>query len=315
MAEVEHVLITGGCGFIGRNLVRLLAARTTWSLRVIDDLRVGRHNHVSPELAEVRQGDVADRSFLEDALDGIDAVVHLASQTGVAPSVKDPQRDFQGNAAVTFGVLESCRRQGIESFVFASSGAALGDAPPPLHERLVPHPLSPYGAGKLVGEAYCQAYAGSFGMRTVALRFANVYGPFSAHKDNAIPNFIKRCLKGEAITIYGDGSQTRDFIHVDDLCDGILCALITDEVAGEVFQLGTEVETSVAQLATMIRDATGAASDIRFEPKRLGDVYRSRVDASKARRLLGFDPSITLEEGLAATAAWYREHWLRGPAV
>jgi UDP-glucose 4-epimerase len=310
MDDVPSVLITGGCGFIGANLVRFLRAGRTWSIRVVDDLRAGGRGYLSPDLADVRLGDAGDRAVIEDALDGADAVVHLASQTGVAPSLEDPERDFEGNAATTFRVLETCRRANVKRFVFASSGAALGDVPPPLHEELVARPRSPYGAGKLVGEAYCRAYAESFGVHAVALRFANVYGPFSAHKRNAIPNFIKQCLRGEPITIFGDGSQTRDFIHVDDLCAGIVAALVADDIAGEVFQLGTGVETSVAELAGLTRDVTGARSDIRFEPALPGEVARSRVDITKARRRLGFDPRIALRDGLAATAQWYRDHWL-----
>jgi UDP-glucose 4-epimerase len=306
--EIERVLITGGCGFIGANLVRFLRDRTPWSLRVVDDLRTGRTENLDGEPADLRVGDVADPAVLGPALEGIDAVVHLASQTGVAPSVADPQRDFEGNTLATFRVLEGCRKRGIESLVFASSGAALGDVAPPLHENVVPRPLSPYGAGKLAGEGYCRAFAGSFGMHTVALRFSNVYGPFSGHKRNAVPNFIKRCLRQEPIEIYGDGSQTRDFIHVDDLCDGILRALTTEGIAGEVFQLATGVETSVLELAKLVQEATEASIETRFEPRLPGEVHRTRVDISKARRVLGFEPAVPLEEGLARTAAWYRDH-------
>jgi UDP-glucose 4-epimerase len=302
----KRVLVTGGCGFIGANLVRYMRRDPSRQVSVIDDLRVGRASHVEG-LADKTVGDVADETVLERALDGVDAVVHLASETGVVPSVDDPVRDFEGNARTTFRLLEGCRRREIRRVVFASSGAALGDAPPPLHEELVPHPLSPYGAGKLAGEAYCQAYAGSFGMRTVALRFSNVYGPFSAHKKNAVPNFIKRCLRGEPLDVYGDGSQTRDFIHVDDLCDGIVRALDAG-LGGEVFQLATGVETSVLELAELARRVTGVAGDLRFHPGRAGEVYKSRADISKARRLLGFEPRVGLAEGVDRTAAWYRDN-------
>ncbi|MGH2746650.1 MAG: NAD-dependent epimerase/dehydratase family protein [Actinomycetota bacterium] len=314
MGEIEHVLITGGCGFIGANLVRFLRDRTSWSLRVVDDLRAGSSEYVDEGLAEVRIGDVADHSVLDEALEGVDAVVHLASQTGVVPSVEDPVRDFEGNALTTFRVLEGCRRAGIRRVAFASSGAAVGEVPPPIHEGVVPRPLSPYGAGKLVGEAYCQGYAGSFDMDTVVLRFSNVYGPFSIHKNNAVPNFIKRCLKGGSLDIFGDGSQTRDFIHVEDLCGGILRSLTTDGIGGEVFQLGTGIETSILDLARFAQAATGTDADIQFHPQRAGEVYRSRVDIGKARRLLGFDPSLGLADGLGRTATWYREHWLDVPA-
>ena len=302
---IERVLVTGGCGFIGANLVRYLRRERDWGLTVLDDLRAGSAAFVDG-LAELRTGDAGDPDALDEALEGVDAVVHLASQTGVIPSVEDPVKDFQGNALTTFRVLEGCRRRGVDRVVFASSGAALGDAPPPLHEQLVPRPLSPYGAGKLVGEAYCQAYAGSFGMHTVALRFSNVYGPFSAHKRNAIPNFIKRCLKSEPLDIYGDGHQTRDFIYVDDLCEGILRALEAD-AAGEVFQLATGVETSVLELARLTKEVTGSTSEICFHPGRAGEVYKSRVDISKVRTELGLEPKVSLAEGLAVTAEWYRQ--------
>jgi UDP-glucose 4-epimerase len=309
MAQIEHVLITGGCGFIGSNLVRFLAEGASVRVRVIDDLRTGNAAHVPENLAEVHIGDAADPQAMATALDGVDAVVHLASQTGVAPSVEDPASDFHGNAATTFGVLEACRRRGISRLVFASSGAAVGEVTPPIHEEVVPRPVSPYGASKLAGEAYCAAFAASFGMQAVALRFSNVYGPFSAHKKNAVPNFIKQGITGEPIVIYGDGGQTRDFIFVEDLCEAIRRALITDDVGGEVFQVATGVETSIRRLAEMIQGAVGGPDEIRFEAGRAGEVYKSSVDISKIRRVLGFDPAVSLEDGLARTTAWFREHW------
>jgi UDP-glucose 4-epimerase len=147
-------------------------------------------------------------------------------------------------------------------------------------------------------------------MQTVALRFSNVYGPFSPHKRNAVPNFIKRRLTGEPIVIYGDGSQTRDFIFVDDLCDAIHRSLVTDEIGGEVFQVATGVETSVLDVASLTQDVMDSPGEILFEPRRAGEVYKSSVDISKVRSVLGFDPKVQLSEGLARTAEWYRRHWL-----
>ena len=302
MPDVRRVLITGGCGFIGANLVRVLAERNL-EIRVVDDLRKGDVSRVPDEAAEVTIGDCADPAVMGPALDGVDAVVHLASETGVAPSVEDPVTDFEGNLATTFRVLEACRRAGVERLVFASTGAAAGDVDPPIHEEVVPRPLSPYGAGKLGGEAYCHAYASAFGMRTAALRFSNVYGPQSLHKTwTAVPSFIMRCLSGEDITIYGDGSQTRDFIYVDDLCDAIVRAMDADELAGEVFQVATGVETPIRDVAELVRRVLGADVEIRFEGRRPGEAYRTSVDISKIRRMLGFDPKVELEEGLRRTA-------------
>lgn len=309
MAQISHVLITGGCGFIGSNLVRFLADRAEWEIRVVDDLRAGKVEYLPEGAAEVRIGDVKESDVLGPALEGVDAVVHLASQTGVAPSVEDPVADFEGNAMATFRVLDGCRLRGIERFVFASSGAAVGEVVGPIHEEVVPKPVSPYGASKLAGEAYARAFAASYGMETVALRFSNVYGPFSPHKRNAVPNFIKRLLSDKPIVIYGDGSQTRDFIFVDDLCDAIHRSLVTEGIGGEVFQVATGVETSVLDLAALVQDVMGSPGEILFEPGRAGEVYKSSVNISKIRGALGFDPKVHLPEGLTATADWYRRQW------
>jgi len=309
MAQISHVLITGGCGFIGANLVRFLVDRTDWEIRVVDDLRAGKVEYLPDGSADVPIGEVKESEVLEPALDGVDAVVHLASQTGVAPSVENPVADFEGNAVATFRVLDGCRRRGVERFVFASSGAAVGEVVGPIHEEVVPKPVSPYGASKLSGEAYARAFAASYGTQTVALRFSNVYGPFSPHKRNAVPNFIKRLLSGEPIVIYGDGSQTRDFIFVDDLCDAIQRSLLTEGIGGEVFQVATGVETSVLDLASLLQDVMGSPGEILFEPRRPGEVYKSSVDISKIRSALGFDPRVDLTEGLARTADWYRRRW------
>lgn len=308
MSDIERVLVTGGCGFIGANLVRLLRERTDWQVRVLDDLRTGQRAYLTDDLAEVVVGDAGDPATLGPALEGVDAVVHLASETGVAPSVADPARDFEGNLGVTFRVLDGCRTGGVPRLVFASTGAAAGEVAPPIHEEVVPKPVSPYGAGKLAGEAYCRAFAASFGLHTVALRFSNVYGPFSAHKrNNAVPRFVKQGLAGEDLVIYGDGGQTRDFIYVEDLCDAILRALTADDVAGEVFQVATGVETSIRDLAQLALQVTGSSARVLHEPKRAGEVYRTSVDISKIRSRLGFEPQVPLAEGLARTAAWYRD--------
>jgi UDP-glucose 4-epimerase len=313
MNDIQHVLVTGGCGFIGANLVRFLRERTPWRVRVIDNLQTGDPGHVPEQLAEVVVGNVADGAALEPALEGIDAVIHLASTTGVVPSVEDPVWDFEGNPLPTFRLLDACRRRGIDRVVFASSGATLGEAPPPVHEEVVPRPMSPYGAGKLAGEAYCSAFAASHGMKTAALRFSNVYGPFSLRKKgNAVPNFIRTCLANEPMVIYGDGGQTRDFIHVDDLCDCIHRAATVDGIAGEVFQVAMGAETSILDLAELVRKVTGAESEIRFEPKRAGEIYRSWADISKARRVLGFNPQVDLEQGITQTVDWYKENWSPG---
>jgi UDP-glucose 4-epimerase len=310
MGKIGQVLITGGAGFVGASLVRFLGDEAGARIRVIDDLRKGDPAYLEGTGAELIRGDAGDPETMREALEGVDAVVHLASETGVVPSVEDPSRDFEGNAQTTFRVLDACRRAEVNRVVFASSGAAVGEVTPPIHEEVVARPSSPYGAGKLAGEAYCQSFASAFGMNTVALRFSNVYGPYSIHKNNAIPNFIKRSLVGAALEIYGDGKQTRDFIYVEDLCRGIHLSLTTDGVAGEVFQLATGVETSVLDLVEQVQAAAGASTEVDFEDKRAGEVYRSSVDISKVKKTLGFEPRVDLRQGLNRTVEWYRENWL-----
>ena len=287
--------------------MRFLRHQTDWDLRVLDDLRSGSKAYVNESIAEFIIGDVGDPSALDPALQDVDAVIHLAAQTGVIPSVENPTRDFEGNTVRTFRLLEACRLQGVQRFVFASSGAALGEVEPPLHEEVVPHPVSPYGAGKLAGEAYCQSYAAAYGMNTVSLRFSNVYGPYSAHKNNAIPNFIKALLSGEGIEVFGDGSQSRDFIYVEDLCEAIFRALTSDEVRGETFQLATGVETTVLELVDAVQRVVGGpVAPLTFGERRAGEVYKSRVDISKVSAALGYRPKFSLDAGLRLTADWYR---------
>ena len=233
-------LITGGCGFIGRNLIKRLVAEGGHKIRVLDNLSVGtkedlsevcNYSVLSPQSSDVNPqsstpvelfiGDIKDPTTCQKASEGTDIIVHLAANTGVGPSVKDPRSDMETNVFGTFNMLEAARQNKVGRFVFASSGAPVGECEPPIHEELAPHPVSPYGASKLAGEGYCSAYYRTFGLETVALRFGNVYGPLSGHKNSVIAKFIKKAMNGETLEIYGDGTQTRDFIYIDDLIDAI----------------------------------------------------------------------------------------------
>ena len=267
-------LVTGGCGFIGRNLARLLLQNADTFLRVVDDLSVGTVEelaavHPVTELAlpsageprgrvELAIGDVRDAEFANLAVAGMDVVVHLAANTGVAPSVADPYYDCTTNVLGTLNYLEACRHHGVKRFVFASSGAPVGECEPPLHEELPAHPVSPYGASKLAGEAYCSAYKHSYGIDTVALRFGNCYGPLSNHKNSVVAKFIRDALGGLSWEIYGDGRQTRDFIYVEDVVSAIINAATKDGVGGEVFQIATGSETTVSELAQLLAEVIGS---------------------------------------------------------
>jgi UDP-glucose 4-epimerase len=245
-----------------------------------------------------------------EACRDVDVVVHLAANTGVAPSIADPRFDCSTNVIGTFNYLEGARCAGVRRFVFASSGAATGEMEPPIHEKVPTRPLSPYGASKLAGEAYCSAYANSFGLETVALRFSNVYGPGSGHKQSVVAKFIRHALDGEALVIYGDGGQTRDLIYIDDLVEAIRLAATRSPLSGEVFQVATSRETTVLELVDALSRALAAEGapvpGIRFEPGRPGDMRRNYADTSKAKTLLGWQAVIDLAEGLPRTVRWAR---------
>jgi UDP-glucose 4-epimerase len=260
---------------------------------------------------ELIVADILDRDAMLRATRGTDVVVHLAANTGVEPSVRDPHADCVTNVLGTLNCLEAARHAGVGRFVFASSGAPLGDTEPPVHEGKVPRPASPYGASKLAGEGYCSAYFRTFGVETVALRFGNVYGPGSTHKDSVVAKFIKQALAGEPLAIYGNGGQTRDFIHVEDLLEAVCKAATAPGVGGEVFQIATARETTVRDLARLITTILVEFGlldvAVRHKDPRLGDVMRTYADTSKARRMLGWQATVTLEEGLRSVVSWFLE--------
>jgi UDP-glucose 4-epimerase len=328
----KTILITGGCGFIGTNLVKYLANKG-YRVRILDNLSTPSTKFVNqestvtgslpslaidPELSgtDLVVGDIRDRQAAETAIEGVDAVVHLAAHTSVVESLEKPREDWDINVNGTLNLLEACRQRGVTKFIFASSNAVLGEQAPPADESKICHPLSPYGASKLAGEALCSAYYHSFGLNTISLRFANCYGRYSEHKTDVITNFLNWARQGNSLIIYGDGNQTRDFVHVADICQAIHLALMiaqppkpsqqtqqtlsTQETLlwGEVFQIASGVETSINELIKMIKETTNFELSIIREPKRKGEIERDYSDITKARMLLGFEPRIKLREGL-----------------
>jgi UDP-glucose 4-epimerase len=305
------VLVTGGAGFVGVNLAPVLAS-LGYQTRCLDNFSVGRLDDAKRAgYDEIVEADILDPVATADAALDCDRVVHLAAQCGVPASIADPVTDAEVNVRGTLNVLIAARDAGAGGFVFASSNAPLGEITPPAHEQIVPRPTSPYGASKLAGEAYCSAFARSYGLPTVALRFSNVYGPFSYHKGSVVAALAKQALDGEPLTVYGDGSQTRDFVFVEDLCRGIGSAVAdrgdaSDRGRSTVLHLGSGVETTVLEVAGMIATRFGGVP-IDHQPARAGDVPRSGADISAARRQLDFAPSTTLDQGLDRTVAWFRE--------
>ena len=302
---MKNYLVTGGCGFIGVNLLARLNGQSR-GVRVLDDLSLGKREDVAPFAVELQVGDIRDKAAVVKACQGMDVVVHLAAHTRVVDSVANPRLNFDSNVTGTMNVLEACREAGVKKMIFASTGGAiLGEQEPPVHEGMVPRPVSAYGASKLAGEAYCSAFHGSYGLNTVALRFSNVYGPYSYHKGSAVAVFFKQLIQNEPITIYGDGKQTRDFLYVGDLVEAILLADKAD-TPGEYFQIASGRETSILTLLdTMKKIIPEAKFDIHHEPARGGEILRNYANIEKARRMLGYDPKTRLEDGLKKTWEWF----------
>jgi UDP-glucose 4-epimerase len=303
------VLVTGGAGFIGVNLARALrraGARTV----AYDNFVTGhRADAETAGYDEIVEGDIRNADGLAHAARAVDAVVHLAARTGVVDSVEDPRGDVETNVIGTLNALLAARDGGAGAFVFASSGAPLGAVDPPGHEGLAPRPLSPYGASKLAGEGLCSAFAGSYGLSATALRFTNVYGPYSYHKGSVVALWLKRVLDGEPLVVYGDGGQTRDFLAVGDLCDAVIAAVVRRPAAG-LYQLGTGTETSVNELVEILDGLFPDRSiEVVREAERRGEIRRAFSDISRARADLGYDPSTDLTDGLRLTAEWFRSEY------
>jgi UDP-glucose 4-epimerase len=304
---LESILVTGGSGFIGTNLCRMLTsagARVT----VLDNLSRASAAGFDAADHEIIEGDVRDADTVARAVERVQAVVHLAAFGSVVESVAQPEENFENNVRSTLNVLHAAARRKAKVVFASSGGAVIGAAQPPVNEDSLPAPTSPYGASKLCGEAYCHAFAGSFDLSVVALRFANVYGPNSAHKRGAVTNFAKALLAGEPIVVFGKGGATRDFIHVDDICAGIWAALKTPIQGAKVLHLATGVETRIIDLAKAMADAAGRPDHpIRFEPKRAGELERNFATFDRARQVLGFVPKIALREGLRRTYEWFKD--------
>jgi len=312
----KSIVVTGGCGFIGANLVRRLL-RAGARVCVLDNLSRGCLANLAGLDVEIIEGDVRDQETVGRAFNGRpDAVVHLAGFGSVTESVAGVSENFEVNVRGTLNVLQQCVRRNVGELVFASSGGAvLGAAALPVSEDSLPKPISPYGASKLCGEAYCQAFAHSFGLRTIALRFANVYGPHSEHKMGVVTSFIKALLGEKPLGIYGDGSAARDFLYVDDLCEGVCRALATELAPGTVLHLATGKETTIGELASELRVIAGKpAHAVVYEPRRVGELERNFADFTRARELLAFSPRVELRAGLALTWNWFKRRAARSDA-
>jgi len=305
-----NILVTGGAGFIGSNLVHTLASSGE-TVRVLDDFSTGRPGNLTGlnGRVEVLEGDVRDQLAVRVAVTGVHVVYHLAALPSVARSVADPRASHSVNAEGTLNVLLAARDAGVRRLVYASSSSVYGDTPTlPKHEEMAVSPRSPYAAAKLAGEAYCRALAHVSSLDTVCLRFFNVFGPRqdpTSQYAAVVPRFITRMLAGEPAEVTGDGRQTRDFTYVANVVEACrLAAAAGPEASGEAMNIGCNDRISVLGLAEIVNDLLGERIDPVFVPARVGDVRDSQAAIDKAARLIGYRPLVTVRDGLAATVDW-----------
>jgi UDP-glucose 4-epimerase len=301
--EVSRVLVTGGAGFIGSHVVDELV-RSRFSVTVLDDLSAGRLEnlglHLSRGAVKFIEGDIRNQDLVEKLVADVDAVVHLAALVSVPLSVKDPDSTFDVNVNGTSNVLVSCSNSGVKKVIFASSSAVYGDAQYlPVDEGHPTCPLSPYASSKLEGEHVCEEFVDGSDAEVVVLRFFNVYGPrqSSGEYGGVITKFLDLAKNGEALVVYGDGSQIRDFIYVSDVAQTILTLLRKDRVEG-VFNIGCGEAVTIGGLAEQVLKVVGKDVGVVHEPPREGDIKQSVADVFKAQRAFGFSPKVSLEDGL-----------------
>ena len=306
-------LVTGGAGFIGSSLARALIARGD-RVRVIDNFSSGKRENLADiaDRVELVEGDILDDRALARAVEGVELVFHEAAIPSVPKSMAEPLENHAANATGTLRVLEQARRAGIRRLVYAASSAAYGDDPQlPKIETMPPAPISPYGGSKLAGEQYAQIYARAYGVETVCLRYFNVFGPRqdpASEYAAVIPKFITAALAGKQPRIFGDGSQSRDFCHIDNIIEANFKAAVADAraVSGGVFNVACGQATDLNRVVALIGDFLGQKLSAIYEDERAGDIKHSWADIAAARARLGYTAGISFAEGLGRTIDWYK---------
>lgn len=310
---MAKVLVTGGAGFIGSNLVHALVARGD-EVVVFDNLSTGDLNNLNEVREKISfvEGDIRDFEALQGAVSGCQYVLHQAAMASVALSIEQPLEHNEINVRGTLNVLEAARLAGVKRLVFAASSAAYGDTEVmPITESQLPRPLSPYGVAKVTGEHYCQAYFEVFGLETVALRYFNIFGPRQAPGSAyaaVIPLFADAILRGDAPTINGDGLHSRDFCFVANVVEANLKALTAPAAPGNVYNVAVGVQVTLLDLIEAINEVLGTNVAPTHGPERVGDIRHSLADISAARRDLGYEAKVSFKDGLAKTLAWYRSN-------
>ena len=305
-------LVTGGAGFIGSHIASALAASGA-RVRIIDDLSTGFSENIEEIGGDVDfiQGSVADEAALKRAIEGAELVFHEAAIPSVPRSVENPRQTHIASVDSTFSLLLAARENNVRRIVYAASSSAYGDQPTlPKVETMLPEPLSPYAVAKLVGEHYCQVFTRVYGLETVSLRYFNVFGPRqdpSSQYSGVISRFISALLGGETPVIYGDGEQSRDFTYIGNVVDANLKAAESAKAIGQVINIANGERISLNELLREVQDLTGNTGvKADYQPTRAGDVKHSLADISRARDLLGYEPTIDLRQGLSLTMDWWK---------
>ncbi|NDJ86489.1 MAG: SDR family oxidoreductase [Chloroflexi bacterium] len=303
-------LVTGGAGFIGSHIAeRLLAEGHT--VRIVDNFATGKRENIAAfqDQVELHEISITDLEKLTAAMSGVDYVFHQAAIPSVPRSVDDPFTNHEVNVTGTFNVLVAARDSGVKRVVYAASSSAYGDVEGEYKsEDMSPRPMSPYGAAKLMGEYYMQVFTEVYGLETVSLRYFNVFGPRQDPTSTyaaVIPKFATAILDDAKPTIYGDGLQSRDFTYIENVVTGNFLAATVPGVGGQMFNLACGERYSLLTLMDTLNSYIGKQIEPIFAPARQGDIKHSRADISKARQLLGYEPQVSFEEGIARTVDWF----------
>lgn len=317
---MAQCLVTGGAGFIGSHIVEGLLRRGH-QVRVLDNFATGAKYNLDavqqqlraegmPGALELIEGSILDTETLAAAIAGLDYVFHQAALPSVAFSLQDPLLSNRVNVEGTLCVLIAARDARVKRVIYAGSSSAYGDSPElPKREDHPTNPLSPYAVAKLTGEHYCRLFTQLYGLETVTLRYFNVFGPRQNSNSQyaaVIPKFITALLHGEPLPVFGDGEQSRDFTHVENVVQGNLLAMTAPDVAGQVLNLANGSRTSLRQLIAYLEELTGQRAQVEFLPERPGDVRHSQADVTRAVQLLGFAPQVDVKEGLRRTLVSYQ---------
>ncbi|HEX4001207.1 MAG TPA: SDR family oxidoreductase [Candidatus Acidoferrales bacterium] len=310
-------LVTGGAGFIGSNMVDELLRRGH-SVVVLDDLSTGSERNLAGVRSQIdfRIGTIVDLAAVQSACVGADYVIHLAARTSVPKSVHDPIETNKVNIDGTLNVLVAARDAKVRRFVYAASSSAYGETPTlPKTESMQPDPISPYGVTKFVGELYAQVFGRVYGLENATVRYFNVFGPRqdpTSQYSGVLSRFMLGVLKGQPLVIYGDGNQSRDFTYIDNVVDETLRACEAPAASGKVFNGGTGARITLNEVVKLLEKLTGKSIEVKRDPPRAGDILHSQADVSLARQVLGYEPRVLFEEGLARTWEWYKAAYDNG---